>query len=91
MRSESLVHLGQVKRVYLEASGDFTVIKNSAPEPGLLVLPYSDEEFIREKVKQTDDIICMNYGNPKPGYKTTDDTNAKCEKCGDKKWTEAVV
>jgi uncharacterized membrane protein YcaP (DUF421 family) len=49
LRSEGLYHLGQVKRMYFEANGNFTIIKNTEPAPGLLVLPYSDEEFIREK------------------------------------------
>lgn len=91
LRSESLVHLGQVKRVYIEASGDFTIIRNSEPTPGLLVLPYSDEDFIRDKIKHTGDIVCMNCGNTKPGEKTINDPATKCENCRSNQWTEAVI
>lgn len=36
-------HLGQVKRLYLEVNGSFTLIKEEHPIPGLSVIP----DFVR--------------------------------------------
>ena len=37
LRSSGLIHLGHVRRFYMEANGAFTLIKNPQPQPGLSV------------------------------------------------------
>src|SRR5438045_6186477 len=53
LRTENLNHLGNVKRMYMEANGVFTLVRNNVAQPGLLVLPDWDRDFIEEKVKGT--------------------------------------
>jgi uncharacterized membrane protein YcaP (DUF421 family) len=90
LRSEKIAHLGKVKRVYLEAGGDFSIIENDEPKPGLMVLPEWDDEFIHETLKDTDTIVCRNCGERKPD-KAPADKSTKCSHCGDSDWTKAVL
>ncbi|MBT1684994.1 DUF421 domain-containing protein [Dawidia soli] len=39
LRSKGFTHLGQVKRVYFEAGGFFTFVRNEPPRPGLKLIP----------------------------------------------------
>lgn len=39
LRSGGMIHLGHVKRLYMEANGFFTLIEATAPKPGLSILP----------------------------------------------------
>src|SRR3954447_13410521 len=82
LRSEKIAHLGKVKRVYLEAGGDFSIIENEEPRPGLMVLPEWDEEFIHDQLKETDTIVCRNCGENKP-EKAPANKSTKCPHCGE--------
>jgi uncharacterized membrane protein YcaP (DUF421 family) len=39
LRSEGIMHLGEVKRLYIEANGSFTLVKDDQPTAGLSILP----------------------------------------------------
>ncbi|RYZ51999.1 MAG: DUF421 domain-containing protein [Sphingobacteriales bacterium] len=82
LRSEQLIHLGQLKRVYLEAGGDFTIVPALKAEPGLCIIPDWDKEFISE-LDHVDVIICYNCGHKQEKSKT-------CGNCGDSNWIQAV-
>lgn len=43
LRSRNIYNLGEVERVYLEASGLFSIYKFKQPVPGLSLLPAADE------------------------------------------------
>ncbi len=90
LRSECLVHLGMVERVYLEANGTFTIVPSKERQAGLLVLPSFDRDFIEEMVKGTDIEVCNNCGEKKPQECTTNGT-IKCTNCGEGEWTHAVI
>jgi uncharacterized membrane protein YcaP (DUF421 family) len=45
LRGENIVHLGMVKRLYMEANGAFTIIQNEELTPGLMVLPDWDKSL----------------------------------------------
>jgi uncharacterized membrane protein YcaP (DUF421 family) len=90
LRSEKVPHLGKVKRVYLEAGGNFSIVENDEPKPGLMVLPEWDDEFIHDKLKETDTIVCRSCGEKKPD-KVPADKSTKCPHCGDTDWTRAVM
>ncbi len=45
LRSQNIKHLGQVKRVYLEGCGMFTVFRQSDTRPGLSILPEKDPDM----------------------------------------------
>jgi len=90
LRSENLNHLGLVKRIYMEANGTFTLIPNEPAIPGLLVLPEWDEEFVQEKMQQTDVAICKECGERKPSEQQQDG-EVSCINCGADDWTSAYI
>lgn len=90
LRFEHMTQLGMVKRMYIEASGTFTVIENEKPQPGLLLLPDWDKEFVAEMTEQTDKVICVECGDVKPEAIPANE-KGKCPHCGASHWTKAVV
>lgn len=90
LRSESLTHLGSIRRMYMEADGNFTIIKNDTERPGLCVLPERDTAFIGKKVEATPYIVCGNCGIPRDGHAAQKNGRSQCSNCGAKEWTHAV-
>ncbi|MEJ7658954.1 MAG: YetF domain-containing protein [Hymenobacter sp.] len=45
LRGESLEHLGQVRRLYMEANGTFSLVEEEEPKPGLSLIPGWDKDF----------------------------------------------
>jgi uncharacterized membrane protein YcaP (DUF421 family) len=62
LRSQGVKHLGQVKRLYFEAKGDFTLIRNPDQSSGLSVLPVEDPEFRAAQRYSDTDQVCGNCG-----------------------------
>lgn len=88
LRSNGLTHLGNVKRLYLEANGIFTLIKDPESRPGLSILPEWDTEFIAQQRWQEDHFVCYHCGNSKiPDSK--EDT--VCPNCTHKQWVRAIL
>jgi len=85
LRSEGVQQIGEVKRVYLETNGLFTLIKNKTAAPGLMVLPDWDDEFVKSRLKECDVEICKNCG----ARKTTMLAEEQCNLCGDNDWVKA--
>jgi len=87
LRSSGVKQLGVVKRLYLEANGTFTLIKNEEAVPGLSVLPHWDTD-INERFKYHDDImVCEACGFT---LKTHVSQGTKCPHCGAQSFTKAV-
>ena len=87
LRTSGLEHLGQVKRLYIEASGSFTLLQNDQPQPGLSIVPRSDTEFLEAQKKAPDLFVCHNCGNPKH---TSVKPNEECENCKDNNWVKGI-
>lgn len=85
LRSEGFTHLGMVKRVYFEANGSFSLIKNTDPRPGLCILPDWDHDFIKE-LEVTAELVCENCGNKKD----PDQGGEVCSECGESDWQNGV-
>jgi uncharacterized membrane protein YcaP (DUF421 family) len=86
LRSEGIYNLGLVKRVYLEASGIFSIYKVKDEKPGLPLFPPSDPDLIK-KHKVLALFACINCGLVKePGKQ-----EGKCEDCGHDEWTQAIT
>jgi uncharacterized membrane protein YcaP (DUF421 family) len=64
LRSEGIIHLGQVKRLYFEASGSFSMILNKEQPPGLSIIPESDCEYL-ERQQKADVQVCNECGKIK--------------------------
>ena len=88
LRSENVYNLGNVKRLYLEAYGMFSIYQAKKGKPGLSVLPPSDDEIQSVHQHPEDKLLaCRNCGNtvaasPKPGA---------CSVCQADEWAEAVL
>jgi uncharacterized membrane protein YcaP (DUF421 family) len=88
LRSSGVTHLGYVKRLYIEANGAFTLVKNTEPQPGLSVLPDWDDDFKAEQQLAEDKQVCNHCGNPKPTDISGDDS---CANCGYQDWVPALA
>ncbi len=87
LRSSGLLHLGQVKRLYIEASGSFTLVADEQPQPGLSIIPVWDTDFLDQQKQARDQFVCTNCGNPK---QTPVRPDKPCERCNDNNWAAAV-
>jgi uncharacterized membrane protein YcaP (DUF421 family) len=87
LRSESISHLGMVRRLYFEAGGTFSLLNTTEPKPGLSVLPEWDQQLSSEMHVLTDVQLCHYCGNHRP-LESTDDT--LCENCKHHTWVRAV-
>ena len=86
LRASGLTNLGGVKRLYLEANGAFSLVKDSDPKPGLNILPAWDIDFVSE-LKVTDMIVCSNCGKEK----NDKDSDNRCSNCASTDWEKAVT
>ncbi|MBW8682742.1 DUF421 domain-containing protein [Chitinophaga rhizophila] len=84
LRAKKILHLGQVKRMYMEANGAFTVLRHTDAKPGLSVIPAFDKDFLEEQRQAKDILLCSYCGeDAAPG-------NQDCAACGANEKTKAV-
>ncbi|MCF2488599.1 DUF421 domain-containing protein [Dyadobacter sp. CY347] len=86
LRSKSIRHLGQVKRLYFEAGGTFTLMRRYDEVPGLPVLPIWDKEYQQEISEEADDFVCELCGTAPEGNAT----DQQCKNCDSKAFIYAV-
>jgi len=87
LRSQGVLQLGSVSRFYMEASGNFTLISNPEPEPGLSVLPPWDDDMRKFFKEHPEKQICMRCGLPQ---KSSGKPYACYPNCANEKWITAV-
>lgn len=87
LRSQGIRHLGQVKRLYSEADGHFSVFKLKEAKPGLSVFPRSDNVLPPKTEEVQHQHACCFCGNV---VEKTDEPTAPCSNCGSKDWVRAV-
>jgi uncharacterized membrane protein YcaP (DUF421 family) len=87
LRRKEVRHLGEIKRFYFEANGEFTVIRADVPKPGLHILPDFDEDFIQEQ-QQSDQVVCCTCGNQ---MEPADQASKQCANCKGHEWQAAIV
>lgn len=90
LRPQGILHLGQARRVYLEASGQLSVITYLRERPGLSIVPGDIEKALGlrrvpaiwacSRCGRTRQVPSDNYESAKPA----------CENCGGKDWEQAV-
>jgi len=66
LRGQGIRHLGEVKRLYFEASGSFTFIPARDAMPGLIVLPLHDPAFHGKVCRPTERFVCSRCGQLMP-------------------------
>jgi uncharacterized membrane protein YcaP (DUF421 family) len=89
LRAEQVSHMGMVKRLYFEAGGKFSFLKNVRPSPGLSILPEWDGELSEEIHELTNEKVCAYCGNRPPSGAGFADL--RCGNCKKSKWVNAVV
>lgn len=89
LRGEEIIHLGQVKRVYLEGCGLFSIFKEQNVKPGLPILPSADEKLFKNLRRSDEWFSCGKCGNTEKFQ--SDQEKQACTNCGDNSWMNAVV
>jgi uncharacterized membrane protein YcaP (DUF421 family) len=85
LRSKNIINLAEVKKLFFEASGHFTLIKDGDAKPGLSVLPEADEAYNNE-LPHSDHLVCTFCGQRNPGK----NNRAACSSCGHTNWTQGI-
>jgi uncharacterized membrane protein YcaP (DUF421 family) len=87
LRSESVSHTGEVKRLYFEAAGGFSLLAAENPKPGLSILPEWDTEISAILHKPIEEQICgyCGYHQLKPVVE-----GKSCSNCQHNEWVKAV-
>lgn len=88
LRSNGVKQLGEVKRLYIEANGSFTLISEEQPHPGLSILPRWDEDFNKRFKKHEEVMVCQNCGKTQ---QMPFNLKATCPNCKECVWTNAVA
>jgi uncharacterized membrane protein YcaP (DUF421 family) len=84
LRGAQIKNLGTVKRVYFEATGQFSIYTLQQAKPGLSTIPRVDNEFAKNDAPGERWFACSRCGQieRKP--------NMQCANCGDNRWESAV-
>jgi uncharacterized membrane protein YcaP (DUF421 family) len=85
LRSKGFRHLGEVKRIYIEANGSFSIVKEENPNCGLSILPAYDREFC-EAQPDAGEKVCWGCGKKKRDNPDSD----ICSNCKHNRWENAI-
>jgi uncharacterized membrane protein YcaP (DUF421 family) len=86
LRGKGIYNLGEVRRIYLEACGLFTIIKMHKPAAGLPTLPPGDTQA-EGILHCTSEMACTNCGTSIQHQLSIE----ACPRCGEQNWTNAVT
>lgn len=84
LRSMGILHLGEVSRFYLEANGDFSLLKAIEKKSGLPVIPDWDKDFLKE-MSPGAYLVCKACGAQKQ------DDEDGCLSCKRQEWDFSVA
>jgi uncharacterized membrane protein YcaP (DUF421 family) len=85
LRDQQIYNLGAVDRMYLEASGMYSVFKGDSSKPGLSVLPPEDTAVASILKEVPGEVACRSCGFVQPSGQLPD-----CNQCGCDEWTPAI-
>ncbi|GAB3553376.1 DUF421 domain-containing protein [Spirosoma fluminis] len=86
LRAKEIYNLGEVKRLYIEACGAFSIYKHKEAKPGLSTLPPDDTSIQKIQSCADDTVACTNCANTVPAYQQ----DKPCPVCSQQVWTKAV-
>lgn len=87
LRYKGVRHLGQVKRLYSEADGHFSLFKLEESIPGLSVFPRTEDALPPPGKKVEDHYACAYCGNV---IETKDAEGETCANCENRDWVLAL-
>lgn len=85
LRSQGIYNLGTVERIYLEASGTFSVYPFKETRTGLPLFPDLEQSKLQEGKQDDHNYACCHCG------KLSSQQNALCDNCGANLWTKATA
>jgi uncharacterized membrane protein YcaP (DUF421 family) len=88
LRINRIYNLGEVERLYMEASGIFSIFKAETASPGLSMLPADDKDI--HSIQQHPDealLACRNCGKTE----RLQSADQSCSNCGNTGWDIAVL
>jgi uncharacterized membrane protein YcaP (DUF421 family) len=88
LRGMGVEHLGEVRRVYVESSGDFSLYRLQHAQPGLSILPTFDHDLRSDARAVADHHACASCGNVGAARRRPTEP---CPCCGAQAWTPAVT
>jgi len=86
LRAAQIQQLGEVKRAYMEANGEFSIFRQEPPKPGLSVLPRKDKAIWQAEPTNATLKACLRCGHTEP----TNAQPAQCPRCGYDQWAATV-
>ncbi|MGI4835965.1 MAG: DUF421 domain-containing protein [Janthinobacterium lividum] len=87
LRGESLEHMGQVRRLYMEANGTFSLVEEEDPKPGLSVIPGWDKGFREIQPVAAGKFACVACGQV---IDAPQQPTQECPHCHAHEWRPAV-
>ena len=87
LRNNNIAHLGELRRVYLEANGRLSFYKLPQPQPGLSVLPRADVPPPAPDGPAHGRHVCATCGHLAP---PTERTDILCPRCNADNWLPAT-
>lgn len=87
LRNKGVRHLGEVKRLYSEADGHFSLYRLEEPKPGLTVLPRFENDLPEDKHIESKDLVCAYCGYH---VINADHFDQPCSNCGNEDWVNAT-
>ena len=87
LRNQDIAHLGELRRVYLEANGRISLYKLPAPRPGLSVLPRADAPPPAPAGPAHGRHVCATCGHLATA---TDHASGRCPRCAADNWLPAT-
>jgi len=89
LRAQNIFNLGEVERVYIEASGLFSVFRYEDPKPGLSIFPSRDADILEGQHKPKEEFyVCRMCGRTAADEKEKEND---CSNCGSENWEEAII
>lgn len=91
LRNRGIYQLGQVKRLYQEASGLFSIFTEPQPRPGLSILPKNDKDIqtIHSHPAKKGLQACIRCGNTEQLLPAANPYT--CRLCGSEEWEPVVI
>jgi uncharacterized membrane protein YcaP (DUF421 family) len=86
LRVQKYLHLGQLRRVYLESNGSLSSLRAGNPQPGLSVAPAFDRDRQPPPGRSTSLVACSRCGNVRPASPPP----GPCGACGNETWRPAI-
>lgn len=87
LRAQDVAQLGELRRVYLESTGDISIVRFRRPRYGLRLMPHACKAP-QAPHHYTGCLACSQCGNVRDIVAGTQET--RCAFCGNRHWTIAV-